>query len=49
MGLEYTLSNGIRIPAIGFGTYRTPKGSDTRDSVVQAIEAGYRGIDCAAV
>ncbi|MFV0352747.1 MAG: aldo/keto reductase [Oscillospiraceae bacterium] len=45
----FTLSNGVKIPAIGFGTYRTPPGHETEQSVLDAIEAGYKGIDCAAV
>ncbi|MEL7655281.1 MAG: aldo/keto reductase [Bacillota bacterium] len=49
MSIYYTLSNGLKIPAIGFGTYRTPPGSETEQSVLDAIKAGYRSIDCAAI
>lgn len=45
----YTLSNNYKIPNIGFGTFRTPSGDETMQSVLDAIEAGYRHIDCAAV
>jgi len=48
MSIYYTLSNGLKIPAIGFGTYRTPPGLETEQSVLEAIHAGYRSIDCAA-
>jgi diketogulonate reductase-like aldo/keto reductase len=48
MSFHYTLNNGVEIPAIGFGTYRTPPGEVTEQSVLAAIQAGYRSIDCAA-
>ncbi|MFB2584670.1 aldo/keto reductase [Herbiconiux liukaitaii] len=43
----YTLSNGVRIPKIGFGTWQIPNGPETYDSVATALEAGYRHIDTA--
>lgn len=49
MNQYYTLNNGLKIPAIGFGTYRTPPGKETEQSVLDAIKAGYRSIDCAAI
>jgi diketogulonate reductase-like aldo/keto reductase len=49
MNMFYTLSNGLKIPAIGFGTYRTSPGLETKQSVLDAIKAGYRSIDCAAI
>jgi len=44
----YTLSNGVTIPAIGFGTFANEgeKGSTYR-AVAKALEAGYRHLDCA--
>ncbi|KAF2244028.1 Aldo/keto reductase [Trematosphaeria pertusa] len=44
----YTLSNGIRIPAIGFGTFANEgaKG-ETYAAVTHALETGYRHLDCA--
>jgi diketogulonate reductase-like aldo/keto reductase len=42
------LSNNYKIPQIGFGTFRTPSGAETEQSVIHAIKAGYRHIDCAA-
>ncbi|KMZ55317.1 aldo/keto reductase [Dorea sp. D27] len=43
----YELNNGVRIPCIGFGTYRAADGED--GAVVKtAIEAGYRYFDTAS-
>ena len=44
----YVLNNDYKIPSIGFGTFRTPSGEETEQSVLNAIKAGYRHIDCAA-
>jgi diketogulonate reductase-like aldo/keto reductase len=43
----FTLSNGVAIPKIGFGTWQIPDGSPAYDSVTAALEAGYRHIDTA--
>lgn len=43
----FTLNNGITIPCIGFGTYKAAEG-DSSDSIVTAIEAGYRFFDTAS-
>ncbi len=43
----YELNNGVRIPCIGFGTYKTPA-DDTCRAVLEAIDAGYRLIDTAS-
>lgn len=43
---SYELNNGVKIPCIGFGTYKTPP-EDTRRAVLEAIDAGYRLIDTA--
>ncbi|MDR2833877.1 MAG: aldo/keto reductase [Streptococcaceae bacterium] len=45
----YTLSNGIKIPVVGFGTWQTPDGDVAESSTLAAIESGYRHIDTAAV
>lgn len=42
----YILNNGVRIPCIGLGTYKS--GRDTVEAVKTAIQAGYRLIDTAA-
>ena len=44
----YTLSNGVTIPCLGFGTYKTPQGEVGVRSVQTALAAGYRHIDTAA-
>ena len=44
----YTLSNGVKIPCIGFGTWQTPDGEIAEKSVIAALDAGYRHIDTAA-
>ena len=41
-------ANGAEIPAIGFGTW-TLEGDDAASLVTQALEAGYRHIDTAAM
>lgn len=43
------LSNGVEIPSPGFGTYKIPDGAVCTDSVCEAVKAGYRHIDTAAV
>ena len=42
----YTLSNGVKIPCVGFGTWKLLE-SECTDSVKNAIDAGYRHIDTA--
>lgn len=44
----YQLNNGTGIPCVGFGTWQTPSGEVTVNSVKKAIESGYRHIDTAA-
>ena len=46
--LDYVLYNGVKIPAVGFGTWQSaPK--DAYTAVLAAIKAGYRHIDTALV
>ncbi len=47
--LDFILSNGIKIPAIGFGTWQVKDGTEAYNSVKWALEAGYRHIDTAYV
>ena len=44
----YTLNNGVKIPAVGFGTFANEgaKG-ETYKAVSKALEVGYRHLDCA--
>ncbi|WEV37043.1 aldo/keto reductase [Lactobacillus sp. ESL0677] len=44
----YELNNGVKIPAVGFGTWQTPDGEVAQNAVMTAINAGYRLIDTAA-
>ena len=43
----YTLSNGVKIPCIGYGTWQTPD-DVAAQSVQCALQNGYRHIDTAA-
>ena len=43
----FTLNNGIQIPCVGYGTWRTPEGEDTVNAVREAIACGFRHIDTA--
>ena len=44
-----TPNNGIEIPQIGLGVFRTPDGDTTIAAVHAALAAGYRHLDTAAV
>ena len=46
-GCSYRLSNGVEIPGIGYGTFKSADGSETTQAVLDAIAAGYRLIDTA--
>lgn len=43
----YTLSDGVKIPRIGFGTWQMPNDEHTTKVVENAINVGYRHIDTA--
>ncbi len=45
---EYVLSNGVRIPVIGFGTWQIPEGKVAYEATSYALKVGYRHIDTAA-
>lgn len=44
----YILSNGVKIPSIGFGTWRVPESEQCVEACITAINAGYRHIDTAS-
>jgi len=44
---SFTLNNGNTIPAVGLGTWNSTKEGEVKNSVLTAIRAGYRHIDCA--
>ena len=43
----YILSNGVHIPCVGFGTWQSKDGPEAKNSVAEALRAGYRHIDTA--
>ena len=45
----FTLSNGVKIPCLGYGTWQTPNGGVTESCVKNALNAGYRHIDTAFI
>lgn len=45
--MEYvTLSNGVKMPKLGYGVYQTAP-EETERCVREAIDVGYRSIDTA--
>lgn len=44
-----TLNNGLEMPWLGFGVWRMDDGDETVNSVLTAIETGYRSIDTATI
>ncbi len=46
--LHVTLSNGVEMPMLGFGTFKVPDGDVTVQSVKTALDSGYRHVDTAA-
>lgn len=47
LGDGFTLSNGVQIPCMGFGTWDIPLGEPTVAAVTAALKAGFRHVDCA--
>lgn len=44
-----TLDNGVEIPVLGLGVFRSPQGKETVDAVTAALAYGYRHIDTARI
>jgi diketogulonate reductase-like aldo/keto reductase len=44
-----TLNNGVKMPWVGFGTFKVENGKTTIEAVKEALRVGYRHIDTAAV
>ncbi|MGL4585332.1 MAG: aldo/keto reductase [Flavobacterium sp.] len=44
----YILSNGVKIPKVGFGTWKAAEGEQAENAVLCAISEGYRHIDTAS-
>jgi diketogulonate reductase-like aldo/keto reductase len=45
----FELSNGVKIPSVGFGSWQSPAGEVTEEAIRLALECGYRHIDAAAI
>ncbi|KAI8599785.1 organophosphate reductase [Dissophora ornata] len=45
----YTLSNGVRMPYVGLGTYRVRDQTTLDTCILEALRSGYRLIDTATV
>ncbi|HEU8482982.1 TPA: aldo/keto reductase [Streptococcus pneumoniae] len=45
----YQLNNGVEIPVLGFGTLKAKDGEEAYRAVLEALKAGYRHIDTAAI
>jgi len=43
------LTNGVKMPWLGLGVWRTPEGAVVEEAVQAALQAGYRHIDTAAI
>lgn len=46
---HFTLNTGAKIPAVALGTWRADSNKEAYDSVSDALKAGYRHIDTAAI
>ncbi len=45
----FTLNNGVEIPILGLGVFRSPPGDETRQAVLDAFAVGYRHVDTAHI
>ena len=44
---SFVLSNGVKVPCVGYGTYQAPNGDITKNCVIEALNVGYRHVDTA--
>lgn len=44
----FFLSNGVKIPSVGLGTWQTPDGETAVNAICAGVKCGYRHIDTAA-
>ena len=44
----FTLTNGIKLPLLGLGTYKSADGTEVENAIVEAVKVGYRHIDTAS-
>ncbi len=44
-----TVSNGVEIPMLGLGVFKSKDGEETENAIQYAIDAGYRHIDTAKI
>ena len=49
LDVAVTLANGVAMPWLGLGTWRSAEGAEVESAVRIALEVGYRHIDTAAV
>jgi methylglyoxal/glyoxal reductase len=49
LSTKITLNNGVDIPILGLGVYRSPTGTETVETVAYALQAGYRHVDTARI
>ncbi|MDO9557748.1 MAG: aldo/keto reductase [Coriobacteriia bacterium] len=46
---KIALANGVEMPRLGLGTYKSAEGREVGDAVCAALEYGYRSIDTASL
>ena len=49
IGDTISLANGVEMPRLGLGTYKSAEGGDVEGAVAYALKIGYRGIDTASM
>ena len=45
---EVVLNSGMRMPIVGYGTYQIPSTSEGMEAMENALQTGYRLLDCAS-